>query len=135
MIILNCSSQKNRRTDGQSLLDERKREIEAVLKLNKPVLLVKQTDIKSSSEIQDIFISNSKLDKFFLESSSQKKMLNEIFSISKARPSDLPNGSAIMNMENLYRVEMYNYAMNASIIGFVDLAHRQVINIMFYKEN
>jgi hypothetical protein len=134
MIILNCSSQKNRRTDGQSLLDERKREIEAVLKLNKPVLLVKQTDIKSSSEIQDIFISNSKLDKFFLESSSQKKMLNEIFSISKARPSDLPNGSAIMNMENLYRVEMYNYAMNASIIGFVDLAHRQVINIIFYKE-
>lgn len=134
MIILNCSSQKNRRTDGQSLLDERKREIEAVLKLNKPVLLVKQTDIKSSSEIQDIFISNSKLDKFFLESSSQKKMLNEIFSISKARPSDLPNGSAIMNMENLYRVEMYNYAMNASIIGFVDLAHKQVINIIFYKE-
>ena len=48
MIILNCSSQKNRRTDGPSLLDERKREIEAVLKLNKPVLLVKQTDIKSS---------------------------------------------------------------------------------------
>ncbi|MGB5031267.1 MAG: hypothetical protein WBO76_04085, partial [Saprospiraceae bacterium] len=134
MIILNCSSQKNRRTDGQSLLDERKREIEAVLKLNKPVLLVKQTDIKSSSEIQDIFISNSKLDKFFLESSSQKKMLNEIFSISKARPSDLPNGSAIMNMENLYRVEMYNYAMNASIIGFVDLAHKQVTNIIFYKE-
>ena len=79
MIILNCSSQKNRRTDGQSLLDERKREIEAVLKLNKPVLLVKQTDIKSSSEIQDIFISNSKLDKFFLEPSSHKKMLNEIF--------------------------------------------------------
>lgn len=134
MIILNCSSQKNRRTDGQSLLDERKREIEAVLKLNKPVLLVKQNDIKSSSEIQDIFISNSKLDKFFVEPSSQKKMLNEIFSISKARPSDLPNGSAIMNMENLYRVEMYNYALNATIIGFVDLAHKQVINIIFYKE-
>lgn len=134
MIILNCSSQKNRRTDGQSLLDERKREIEAVLKLNKPVLLVKQTDIKSNSEIQDIFISNSKLDKFFLEPLSQKKMLNEIFSISKARPSDLPNGNAIMNMENLYRVEMYNYALNASIIGFVDLAHKQVTNIIFYKE-
>lgn len=134
MIILNCSSQKNRRTDGPSLLDERKREIEAVLKLNKPVLLVKQTEIKSSSEIQDIFISNSKLDKFFLEPSSQKKMLNEIFSISKARPSDLPNGNEIMNMENLYRVEMYNYALNASIIGFVDLVHKQVINIIFYRE-
>ncbi|MBK8243493.1 MAG: hypothetical protein IPK88_08705 [Saprospiraceae bacterium] len=134
MIILNCSSQKNRRTDGHSLLDERKKEINAVLKLNKPVLLVKQNDIKSSSEIQDIFISNSKLDKFFVEPSSQKKMLNEIFSISKARPSDLPNGNAIMNMENLYRVEMYNYALNASIIGFVDLAHKQVINIIFYKE-
>lgn len=134
MIILNCSSQKNRRTDGHTLLDERKKEIEAVLKLNKPVLLVKQNDIKSSSEIQDIFISNSKLDKFFVEPSSQKKMLNEIFSISKARPSDLPNGNAIMNMENLYRVEMYNYALNASIIGFVDLAHKQVINIIFYKE-
>lgn len=134
MIILNCSSQKNRRTDGHTLLEERKKEIEAVLKLNKPVLLVKQADIKSSSEIQDIFISNSKLDKFFLESSSQKKMLNEIFSISKARPSDIPNGSEIMNMENLYRVEMYNYALNASIIGFVDLAHKQVTNIIFYKE-
>lgn len=134
MIILNCSSQKNRRTDGPSLLDERKREIEAVLKLNKPVLLVKQTDIKSSSEIQDIFMSNSKLDKFFVEPSSQKKMLNEIFSISKARPSDLPNGSEMMNMENIYRVEMYNYALNASIIGFVDLAHKQVINIIFYRE-
>jgi hypothetical protein len=134
MIILNCSSQKNRRTDGHSLLDERKKEIDAVLKLNKPVLLVKQNDIKSSSEIQDIFISNSKLDKFFVEPSSQKKMLNEIFSISKARPSDLPNGSAIMNLENMYRVEMYNYALNATIIGFVDLAHKQVINIIFYKE-
>ena len=67
MIILNCSSQKNRRADGHSLLDERKKEIDAVLKLNKPVLLVKHADIKSSSEIQDIFISNSKLDKFFLE--------------------------------------------------------------------
>lgn len=134
MIILNCSSQKNRRTDGHTLLEERKKEIEAVLKLNKPVLLVKQADIKSSSEIQDIFISNSKLDKFFLESSSQKKMLNEIFSISKARPSDIPNGSEIMNMENLYRVEMYNYALNASIIGFVDLVHKQVTNIIFYKE-
>lgn len=134
MIILNCSSQKNRRTDGHSLLDERKKEIEAVLKLNKPVLLVKQTDIKSSIEIQDIFISNSKLDKFFVEPSSQKKMLNEIFSISKARPSDIPNGSEMMNMENLYRVEMYNYALNASIIGFVDLAHKQVTNIIFYKE-
>jgi len=134
MIILNCSSQKNRRTDGHSLLDERKKEIDAVLKLNKPVLLVKHADIKSSSEIQDIFISNSKLDKFFLEPSSQKKMLNEIFSISKARPSDLPNGSAMMNMENLYRVEMYNYALNATIIGFVDVAHKQVINIIFYKE-
>jgi len=134
MIILNCSSQKNRRTDGHSLLDERKKEIDAVLKLNKPVLLVKHADIKSSSEIQDIFISNSKLDKFFLEPSSQKKMLNEIFSISKARPSDIPNGSEMMNMENLYRVEMYNYALNASIIGFVDLAHKQVTNIIFYKE-
>ncbi len=134
MIILNCSSQKNRRTDGHTLLEERKKEIEAVLKLNKPVLLVKQADIKSSSEIQDIFISNSKLDKFFLESSSQKKMLNEIFSISKARPSDIPNGSEMMNMENLYRVEMYNYALNASIMGFVDLVHKQVTNIIFYKE-
>lgn len=134
MIILNCSSQKNRRTDGHTLLEERKKEIEAVLKLNKPVLLVKQADIKSSSKIQDIFISNSKLDKFFLESSSQKKMLNEIFSISKARPSDIPNGSEMMNMENLYRVEMYNYALNASIMGFVDLVHKQVINIIFYKE-
>lgn len=35
---------------------------------------------------------------------------------------------------NCYRVEMYNYALNGTVVGIIDLKNERVVSISFYKE-
>ncbi len=58
--------------------------------------------------------------------------LNEIFGIYPARQSDLPNN--IVNEGNLFRIEMYNFALNLSTIALVDIRQQKVLSVNYFPQ-
>lgn len=59
-------------------------------------------------------------------------MLNEIFGIYKVRRSDITNATKICLDNDCARIEMYNYVLNQTIVGFVLVKESKVISLVSY---
>ncbi|MBK6823086.1 MAG: hypothetical protein IPG87_08890 [Saprospiraceae bacterium] len=132
--LISCTSELQRGISPTKLVEARVKEIYSILQKDVPVLKVRNSDVKNSNKIQDIFLGSRQLVEFFIDKKSNQKMLNEIFSVSVARTTDLPSGSNVCKDGNCYRVEMYNYALNGTVVGIIDLKNERVVSISFYKE-
>ncbi|MGB4819327.1 MAG: hypothetical protein WBP33_09455 [Saprospiraceae bacterium] len=133
-VLIGCSSEMQRGIALPKLVEARVKEIYSILQKEIPVIRLKKSDLRNASDIQDIFLSTPQLSEFYTDKRSKQKMLNEIFSVSAARTSDLPTGTSTCKDGNCYRVEMYNYALNGTVVGIVDLKNKKVTSISFYKE-
>jgi hypothetical protein len=104
---------------------ERLQKINAILKTNTPVLLLDGIKEQNLLEAQQIAIQ-SDVFKFFYKDKKGNPILNEIFAVYRALPSDLDSLS-IACSGKCYRVEMYNFPYNTSIIGIVNLTTRTLV--------
>ncbi|MGG9972814.1 hypothetical protein ACQ33O_13560 [Ferruginibacter sp. SUN002] len=52
---------------------------------------------------------------------------NEVFGVYPARESDMAYVKAAYNLQDCYRVEMYNYALNLSSIAITDIKQQKVL--------
>lgn len=116
-------------TYTHQLIQNHLNEIDQALRSSQPVLLLKQ----SSSEQQEAeqlalgsgdFLKNSK------EKNTGKVFRCEIFNVYPARPQEIPQA---FQQGKVYRVEMYNYALNLTTVALVDLTTKKVIEVNTLK--
>lgn len=107
------------------LIRERKAHIDSILKSTRPVLLLESNDV-TIREAQEIALSGEVFTQKLYEKDSGKPYLNEIFNVYPARPQELPQGSAA---GSVYRVEMYNFALNLTTVALVDVPRRLVLSV------
>ncbi len=136
MFFYACSSQKTNTdslvntaqiatTDSSTLalpsVKARLSSIDAVMQSAIPVIKLASL-AASEMQAQDIFINTASA---MFTDASGNKLLNEIFAVYKALPSDLTKSP---NCTTCYRVEMYNYTLNNTYVGIIDIATQQLVS-------
>jgi hypothetical protein len=102
----------------------------AALQSSIPVLPLSQAD-SSQAQAQRIALADRRFTQNCFDPKTGKACRNEIFNIYAARPQEVPKGYAT---NKVYRVELYNYALNLTTVGWVDLASSQLIRVSTLPE-
>jgi hypothetical protein len=111
-------------------IKERTEQIKTALSQKTPILLLQNLD-DADGLTQIIAVNDTRFTKYMYDSVSKKPYLNEIFNIGNARPQDVPQG---YKSADVYRIEMYNYALNLTTVGMVDLSTQRVISVNSYPQ-
>lgn len=106
------------------MLQKRYDEIQQALADNTPVIKLPSND-QNQVEAQQIALQNKQFKEFLFDTKSHQAFRNEIFNAYQARPQEIP---ASIKNNIVYKVEMYNYALNLTTIAMVDLTSKSVIN-------
>jgi hypothetical protein len=107
--------------------------IKKVLSSSLPILLLQENVSPTQQAAQQIAIHDTAFTKYLKDVKTNQTFRNEIFNIFPARQSDLGPVKGI-SLQNLYRVEMYNYAMNATTMSVVDMAQKKVLFTNYYAQ-
>lgn len=119
---------------SQNLLSERQKEIKKALDSKFPVILLYSPSDSIRYLIQSKFVSLPNLQSLYIDKISNNRMLNEIFSISEARPSDIPLSLRSLTTKQWYRVELYNYSLNSSVVALYNGLEDKFVELKFFKE-
>lgn len=99
--------------------------LNAVIGGSTPILLQEKGD-DNQVKAQQIALTDINFTADLFDKKSGKPYRNEIFNIYPARPQDIPQG---YSAQHVYRVELYNYALNLTTIGLADLASGKLIAV------
>ena len=80
-----------------------------------------------------LILKSSKFTKS-LRSKAGQPFLNEIFGIYPARPGDLKD-TTTEDLKNVFKVELYNFALNLATVGLVDLKNKKIIEVFEYVDS
>lgn len=129
MLLLACG--KESAGDASDLIAGRKQRIQQALKAELPVLLLENNNFLNKKKQLEVLnrISNRG---FFYDPESNAPLLSEILSISSLRPSEQKNIQSPCGEECL-RMELYNYALNGTLILTVD-AEQKILTENFYPQ-
>jgi hypothetical protein len=106
------------------MLQKRYDEIQQALSEKTPVIKLPSND-QNQVDAQQIALQDKQFTEFLFDAKSHQAFRNEIFNAYQARPQEIP----VSNKNNIvYKVEMYNYALNLTTIAMVDLSTKSVIN-------
>jgi hypothetical protein len=97
--------------------------IKTTLAAAQPVITINYAADANKQAAQTIAINHPTFSTYYKDKNGAV-LLNEIFTVYQALPSDVKGGVTA----NQYRVEMYNYAYNTSIVGIVDVATKQLVS-------
>lgn len=100
-------------------------DIQQALNQDIPVMLLKQADAKQQ-EAQRIALHHAGFVSKIKDPKNTSAFRNEIFNVYPARPQEIPNQ---IKDHAVYKVEMYNYALNLTTTAMVDLNTSQVISV------
>lgn len=134
IILVHCSTPPLANSEEPNLIIKRKSVIEEALNKTIPVIELMDSSKSEIAEWQEIFLNDARMKEYFFAYPNDQKMLNEIFSVSLARTSDIPSGLTQCANGNCIRIEMYNYARNISIIGLVSKSEKKLLHLASYKE-
>lgn len=101
------------------------REIEQVLNSAIPIMLLKNTN-ETQQAAQLLAINDKAFVKNCKDNKNKIPYRNEIFSCYEARPHEIP---APIKGHTVYKVEMYNYALNLATIALVDMTDKSVVSV------
>ncbi len=121
-IIANADSLKS-----FDFVNQRVEDIKLALLQPRPVLLCGDSLNNNQKLAQIITLNDSGFTKNLRDVKTNAPYRNEVFGIYPARQSDLSNTKGIVNLPDCYRVEMYNYPLNLTTIGIVDIKQQRVI--------
>ena len=115
-------------TSNFPLRQTRMESIRSVLTQPLPILFITGAD-SNQLKAQRIALTDPGFTANLFDAETKEPYLNEIFNVNIARPQDVPKG---YNGNTVYRVEMYNYALNGTNIAFVDLSSGKTISVNNY---
>lgn len=99
------------------------------LALQKPTPVLLCSDSLSTQQVfaQSIALQDSTFTSFVKDPVTQQPYRNEIFGVYPARQSDMGGVKTTYQLSDCFRVEMYNYALNNTTIGLVDVKQQKVL--------
>lgn len=109
---------------------ERNNKIKNVLEQPVPVIFLDSLD-NNRALAQIIASSDPRFRQSLIDNSTGKSYLNEVFNIYPARPQEIPPGAPAAS---IYRVELYNYALNLTTVILVDINNQQVIALNTFPQ-
>ncbi len=101
--------------------------IKAAMGAPKPILLCGDSLDEKQKIAQQIAINDSSFIKFTKNPTNNNPYRNEIFAVYPARASDMSNIKNA-NVADCYKVEMYNYTLNLTSIGIIDIKQNKLVS-------
>ena len=101
--------------------------------LTAPVPVLKLTDSCTADQIlaQELCFADNNFLKYTRDSVSKSAYRNEVFNVYKAGESDLSKQTSSACADGgCYKVELYNFALNITTIGLVNIKSKQVIQVL-----
>ncbi len=111
------------------LLADHLRQVQAVLSQPVPILLLTDNLTDSQKQAQSLAVQDARFQTNLRDPQTQASLWNEIFGIYPMRDSDITSTTEACRQDTCYRVEMYNYALNLSMMAAVDLTTRTVLGV------
>jgi hypothetical protein len=104
-------------------------EIKKAMQLTTPILLCGDSLTAQQKLAQQIAITDVNFTKYCRNAKNNDAYRNEIFAVLPARESDLSSTKGIVNIVDCYKIEMYNYTLNLTSIGIVNIKENKIIAI------
>ena len=101
--------------------------IQVAMKANIPILLCGDSLSEPQKLAQNIAINDATFTQFVHNKNNNTPYRNEIFAVYPARSSDMGNVKNA-TVANCYKVEMYNYTLNLTSIGIVDINQKKLVS-------
>jgi hypothetical protein len=108
--------------------------IKAALSTPSPILLLSDSIDSKQVFAQQIAIRDTTFTKFIKDGKTNQPYRNEIFNIFPARQSDMGAIKIPYQLQNCFRVEMYNYALNLTTMSIVDVVQNKVLTTNYYSQ-
>ena len=110
--------------------------VAAALEQPIPILLLDADGSLSDEQVQaqELALQDPRFASAALDQQSGAALRSEIFGIYPIRESDITDASESCRTASCYRVEMYNYALNATVVAIVDVTNRQVVAVNYYSQ-
>ncbi len=109
---------------------QRMERIKAALLLPKPVLLLSQAD-SNQRRAEQVALADARFCENLFDKKTGQPCRNEIFNVYNARPQEVPKG---IEAAKVYRVELYNYALNLTTVALADIAGQQTISVNTFAQ-
>lgn len=109
--------------------------IKKVLSSDLPIL--KSVDTLNTKQLlaQAIAVKDTTFIKYVKDAKTNQPFRNEIFNVFPARQSDMGSIKTNYQLENIYRVEMYNYALNTTTMSLIDIVQNRVLQTNYYNQS
>ncbi len=107
------------------VMEKRIQLIKAALANKTPIILLDSLEPRAS-QAQKIAINDPKFCENLFDKKSHRPFRNEIFNVYEARPQEVPGE---LQAQNVYKVEMYNYALNLTTTAFVNLNIGKLVSV------
>lgn len=128
IFVIGCQSEE---APAISKIAQRKGAIQRVLNSGTPLLTLPEAGIKL--EIQDWLSKDSRMQDFYFSGPERNPILNEVFQIAKARPTDFPNVSP-SDLDEAYRIDVYNYGLNLTLVALMHTSNKRILDFNVYQE-
>lgn len=104
-------------------------QIQSALLANPPVLKLADGLDDLQLAAQDLALQDSRFQQVYHDPATHQVLRSEVFGIYPTRASDLTPATAACGQSKCYRVELYNYALNVTLIAIVDVNARAVLAV------
>lgn len=116
-------------------LAEREARFAAALASDQPILTLQSGLDEKQQRAQTLAIADPQFQTFARDLQTGQPVRSEVMMVRPALPADLTEGSvALCPQGDCYRVEMYNYVTNATVVALVNLRQNAVVDIAFYPD-
>lgn len=116
------------RNEKDEVVVKRLEQIAAALKLSPPILKLETAD-ENQKTAQDLAVNDARFVGETKDAQTGAPLFNEIFGIYPLRQSDITPPTAQCASNQCFRVEMYNFALNATISAVVDVGAKQLVSV------
>jgi hypothetical protein len=115
-------------------IQERIQKIQAALGMANPVLRL--TDSMNANQLaaQEVALGDAGFTKFIYDTIQKKPLRNEIFNAFPCRESDMAGIKTTTPLQQLVRVEMYNFALNLTSMAIVDVLQKKTLLVNHYPQ-
>jgi hypothetical protein len=114
---------------------DRVNKIETVLRSGIPVLLLSDSINEQQQRAQQLAVKDPAFLFFSKDSTSGTPYRNEIFGVYAARASDLAGIKPELKTGSVFRVEMYNYALNLTSVAIADLQGNKIVRVNHFPQS
>jgi hypothetical protein len=112
-------------------LAEREARVREALASDQPILLFPSGD-ERQQRAQEIAVASPDVQYFARDAATGEPLRSEIMIVRPTLPSDLTEATQFCRDQPCYRVEMYNYAINATAVAVVEMVRETVLDVTFH---